>query len=268
MQWWNDFVDWLSSDDGWRVLSAAVIPFVAIIIAGLIAALIGRGSARRVLAFHDRELKASAIATLIGVGRKAASWSSLSTPEQQHYDTLISEADARMRLLPVAGSTVAADWAAHQIAEMKRNSAIFSFQAEQTLEEFRDRLIEWQHKPSRARKLLKADLEQWKFQKPSPEQELSVKQQEWTHQQPASPAADEPAREVAPATPAVVVASPEPSALSLTPAVTPPVVPLAAPIAADEPKPYATPATDAAEGFSPPITANTVRQRINPPTDD
>ena len=50
MQWWNDLIDWTSSDTGWRVLSGVVIPFVAIIVAGIIAALIGRCAALRVWA--------------------------------------------------------------------------------------------------------------------------------------------------------------------------------------------------------------------------
>lgn len=288
MQWWNDLVDWLSSDDGWRVLTAAVFPFVAIIVAGIVAALIGRSAAKRVLAFQDRELKASAIATLIGVGRKAASWSSLSTPEQQHYDTLISEADARMRLLPVSGSTVVADWSAHQIAEMKKNSAIFSFQAEQTLEEFRDRLIEWQHKPARARKLLKYDLEQWKFQKPSAEQELSLKQQEWAHQQtgtgaaatstaaaPATAAVAAPAGAPATSAPAAPTHTAAPPSTEATPTAAAPAV---------APAPTSDTATSSADatsspvtgqhravgttdGFAPPMAANSVRERITP-TDD
>lgn len=301
MQWWNDLVDWLSSDDGWRVLSATVIPFIAIIVAGLIAALIGRAATKRLLAFQNRELKASAIATLIGVGRKAASWSSLSTTEQQHYDTLISEADARMRLLPVSGSTVAADWAAHQIGEMKKNSAIFSFQAEQTLEEFRDRLIEWQHKPSRARKLLKYDLEQWKFQKPTPEQDLSVRQQEWSHQQqtPAATAKDVAEHAPAPTTALPAAASSTSAAQTSTastgtvqsgtastgtaqtgavPTTVLPAATEAAPTTAATPASPAAPeasangdqsdAADSPAGYAPPMAANSVRNRITPPTDD
>ncbi|MDI2097769.1 hypothetical protein [Ruicaihuangia caeni] len=297
MQWWNDLVDWITSDEGWRVLTTAVFPLLAIVIAGLIAAWIGRASARRLLAFQDRELKASAIATLIGVGRKAATWSSLSTVEQQHYDTLISEADARIRLLPVSGSTIAADWAAHQIAEMKKNSAIFSFQAEQTLEEFRDRLIEWQHKPARARKVLKYDLEQWKFQAPTPEQDLSVKQQEWAkaHEpgplhtsgagagagaaHPERPAdartADARTADAADAVSApstgrttVIAASPVEAASPASPAAsTPESEPVVeSPVSG----PIATPPAGAGhgDGYAPPVTASTVRQRTNPPTDD
>ncbi|MET1043786.1 MAG: hypothetical protein ABWX59_06640 [Microbacteriaceae bacterium] len=283
MQWWNNFVNWLLSDDGWRVFSTAILPFIAIVLAGLIAALIGRRMAERVLAFQDRELKASAVAALIGAGRKAAVWSTLTVQEQAHFDNQISESDARVRLLPVSGSALAADWAAHQLVEMKKNSAIFSFQADQTLDEFRDRLIEWQHRPSRAKKLFKQDLEQWKYAQPSPEQELSVQQQEWAASNRAVEvaAAALPAdrysvdrhstaepRDVTPAVPPVTLASSSPTAETpapLAPAVTPqPAVTESVPSPV-EPKPYATSDLDS---YSPPVTASTVRQRINPPTDD
>jgi hypothetical protein len=163
MQWWNDFVDWFNSTSGWRVFSTAILPFIAIVVAAVLAAWIGRASARRVLAHQDGELKAAAIMALIGAGRKAAIWSSLGVDEKQHVDSLISEADIRIRLLPVNGANAAADWAAHELGAMKKNSATFSFQAEQTFVDYRDRLLEWQDKPRRARKLFAFDLEQWRY---------------------------------------------------------------------------------------------------------
>ncbi|HEY5320374.1 MAG TPA: hypothetical protein VIJ76_05820 [Galbitalea sp.] len=164
MQWWNDLVSWFNSSAGWRVFSTAILPFIAIIVAALLAAWIGRASARRVLAYHDRELKGAAITSLIGAGRKAAIWSSLGGDEKQHVDMLISDADIRVRLLPVNGAGPAADWAAHELAAMKKNSATFSFQAEQTFIDYRDRLLEWQDKPKRARKLFAFDLDQWRYE--------------------------------------------------------------------------------------------------------
>src|SRR4051812_5134098 len=98
MQWWNDFVTWLQSDDGWRIFSTAVIPFVAIVVAGIVAAAIGRGSSRRILTYQDREMKAAALMALIGAGRKATVWSSLGADEKQHVDNQISEAELRIRL--------------------------------------------------------------------------------------------------------------------------------------------------------------------------
>ncbi|MCU1525823.1 MAG: hypothetical protein JWO18_2717 [Microbacteriaceae bacterium] len=183
MEWWNNFVDWLSSDGGWRVISGAVIPFIAIVVAGIVAAAIGRGSAKRVIALSDREVKASAVTALISAGRKAAVWNTLPAPEQQHIDHLIGDADIRLRLLPVAGTALAADWARHEIAEMKKNAVSFSFQAEQTLLVFRDRLIDWQARPTRAKKLFKNDLDSWAYDSSLSEQEIVHQQQAWAAQQ-------------------------------------------------------------------------------------
>lgn len=188
MQWWNDFETWVASYNGWRVISTAVVPFVAIIIAGLLAAMIARGSAKRVLAYHDREAKSAAVMALIGVGRRATVWSSLGGDEKQRVDNQLSEADIRVRLLPVNGTNAAADWAAHELAGMKKNSASFSFQADQTFVEFRNRLLEWQAKPKRARKLFAFDLEQWRYDDDAVDKTLLEKQQKWSATQAAEKA--------------------------------------------------------------------------------
>ncbi len=196
MQWWTRLVDFLSSDEGWRVLSGAIIPFVAILLAGIIAAAIGRGSAKRVIALHDRELRFAAVTSLVSAARKAAVWNTLPVPEQQHVEHLIAEADTRIRLLPVAGTTLAADWAIHEIADMKKNAVSFSFQAEQSLVIFRDRLIEWQAHPGRAKRLFKNDLDSWAYESTLSDQDLVAQQQAWTKQQKQTelfPATDEPA---------------------------------------------------------------------------
>jgi hypothetical protein len=191
MGWWNDFVAWFNSADGARVIYGAIIPFVAIVVAGLVAAAIGRGSARRVLAHQDRELKGAAIQALIIVGRKAAIWSSLGADEKQHIDSLMSESDIRVRLLPVTGAGVAADWAAHELAAMKKNSAAFSFQAEQTFFDYRDRLLDWQLRPNRARKLFASDLSSWSYEDAEGDKALVAQQQEWAtaHTEPPRTAA-------------------------------------------------------------------------------
>ncbi len=183
MQWWTDFLDWLNSDAGWRIVSTAVIPFAAIIVAGIVAAAIGRASARKVIELSEREVRASAVTALISAARKAAVWNTLPAPEQQHIDHLIGDAEIRLRLLPIAGTALAADWARHEIAGMKRNAISFSFQAEQSLLVFRDRLIEWQGRPSRAKKLFKNDLDSWAYDSSSSEQELVHQQQKWAAQQ-------------------------------------------------------------------------------------
>ncbi|MBF0672901.1 MAG: hypothetical protein IR160_09985 [Salinibacterium sp.] len=214
MQWWNDLVDWLNSDDGWRVISTAVIPFLAIVVAGVVAALIGRGSARRAIAHAEQERRIATVAALISGARRAARWNALSHPEQQHAEHLLHDADTRLRLLPLNGSGMVADWAAHEIEEMKRNSVSFSFQAEQSLIEFRNRLVEWQMRPGRAKKLFKADLDTWAYEAGQADQDLVRQQKEWARKQvdEAAPATAAPA--TAPATAAPATAGPTSAAAS------------------------------------------------------
>ncbi|HEY0261156.1 MAG TPA: hypothetical protein VGC18_15030 [Lacisediminihabitans sp.] len=225
MEWWNNFVNWFDSDEGWRIVSGVILPFVAIVVAGVIAALIGRGSAKRVIALSDREVRASAVTALIGAARKASVWNTLPAPEQVHIDHLIEEADIRLRMLPVAGTTLAAEWAAHEIADMKKNAVSFSFQAEQSLIVFRDRLVDWQARPARAKRLFKNDLDAWAYDSSLSEQDLVHQQQAWAAQQAAAetvtveaippalyarPAVPEPVASSAPVASAAPAASPAP----------------------------------------------------------
>lgn len=186
MQWWNDFLNWLSSDDGWRVLTAAVFPFLAILIAGILAALIGRGATRRLISHQDRELQSAAIAAMIESGRSATMWSSLAAGAQAHSDSQFNAADIRIRLLPLSGASAAADWATHEIRAMRRDSAGFSFQADQTFADYRDRLLEWQRRPGRARKLFALDLERFRFEDSSADSELVEQQRRWAVEQAAA----------------------------------------------------------------------------------
>ncbi|WP_144764294.1 hypothetical protein [Curtobacterium sp. 9128] len=183
MDWWNDLRDWTSSDTGWRVISGALIPFVAIVVAGVIAALIGRGATKRVVSLHEREAKNAAVAGIISAARKAATWGTLGHDERGYADHLAEDADIRLRLLPVSGASLAANWTQHEIADIKKNSSTFSFQADQSLAEFRDRLLEWQSRPGKARKLFKYDLERWKFESPDPDADLIKRQQDWSADQ-------------------------------------------------------------------------------------
>jgi hypothetical protein len=284
MQWWNDFVDWLTSEDGWRVLSTVVFPLLAIIVAGFIAAMIGRGSTRRLIALHDREQRVSTVAALIGAARRASRYNTLSVPEQQHADHLAHDADISVRLLPLAGSSMTADWAAHEIAEMKKNSVSFSFQAEQSLMDFRDRLVDWQTKPSRAKKLFKADLDLWAYESAQEDKGLVEKQQEWAKKQVATETG--PVVTTAPATtPATTPVESKPitwetSRSAAAPAVAPAEqAPAQSPIESPERPSYGvqaaaspaaeTPATtDTGEQTQPhvpsPVSAQTVRQRVLP----
>ncbi|PZE37425.1 hypothetical protein DEJ21_07240 [Curtobacterium sp. MCSS17_006] len=231
MDWWNDLTDWTSSDTGWRVLSGAVIPFVAIVVAGVIAALIGRSATKRVVALQERESKNAAVAAILTAARKAAAWGSLGHDERAYADHLAEDADIRLRLLPVQGAPLAANWAQHEIADIKKNSSTFSFQADQSLAEFRDRLLDWQARPSRARKLFKADLERWKFESPDPDADLIKRQQDWNADQAEAPRTQAPAQAPAPA-PAAPAERPTPTTTSLRPAQRPASAPSTPPAAA------------------------------------
>jgi hypothetical protein len=252
MQWWNDFVTWFNSAAGQRVFTTAILPFIAILVAGILAAVIARSSARRVIDHQDREIKAAAIMALIGAGRRAAIWSSLGSDEKQHVDSLISEADLRMRLLPVSGAIAAADWANHELEAMKKNSSNFSFQAEQTFFDYRDRLLDWQLKPSKAKKLFAFDLVQWQYEDKDATA-LTTSQPEWTSSR-VEPASTPVVPRATPVTPAPAATTPisfAPSATS-TPVVEPePVEP------PEDSTPVTTtdsPATAAALAVAPPPT--------------
>lgn len=216
MDWWNDLTDWISSDDGWRVISGAIIPFVAIVVAGVIAALIGRGATKRVVAMQEREARNAAVAGIVSAARKAAAWGSLGHDERAYADHLAEDADIRLRLLPVTGAPLAANWTQHEIADIKKNSSTFSFQAEQSLAEFRERLLEWQARPSKARKLFKSDLERWKFDSPDPDAELITRQQDWNADQNGGARPAGSGTETAAAAPATE--RPTPTTTSLRPA--------------------------------------------------
>ena len=193
MQWWNDFVDWFTATSNQPVIFSAVVLIVAIIVASLLAAWISRSAIKRLLAQHDRDLKSAAIGTLVDAATEASVWNSLTPQEQVMNDRAVGMADIQVRLMPVKGSSLAADWAAHQLAELKRTSATFGYQLEPALIEFRDRLIEWQKKPSRARKIFQEDIERWKSQNNSSEKNLLADQDAWVaqqhHDQFATPAA-------------------------------------------------------------------------------
>lgn len=286
MLWWNTFVDWLSSDSGQRVVTDAAVPFVAIVVAGVVAALIGRAATRRVLAAHDDDARAAAIAGLVSAARKGAAYSSLGVEERTYVDHLGHEADVRLRLLPATGSTLAADWAAHVLADIKRNSASFSFEADRSLDELLDRLVEWQRRPGRAKKLFRDDLARWKHDEAAVDREAAERQKAWEAEHRAGVDADLRHRDETTGSPDAA-ASPvrlRPSVLADAPprgveARRAPVVnPLAGPPPVSAPEASAvTPGTsddDARddpmddERFEQPVSASQVRRRIAPDRGD
>lgn len=182
MDWWNDLIDWTRSDEGSALLTGAILPFLAILVAGVIGALIGRGATRRLVAQRDHETRANAVAALVTAGRAAATWHSLSPAAKEHSEALSAAADIQVRLLPIAGAGLAADWAEHQLGEMRTNSVNYSFQADQTLGDYRDRLVRWLHKPGKAKKLFGDDLAAWRYDTSQPDP-VAAEQQRWAEEQ-------------------------------------------------------------------------------------
>lgn len=213
--WWNDVVDWVSSSAGERILLGAVIPFIAIVIGAIVASLIARGGIKRLLRSRDREAKAAAVAMLVDAARQASTWNSLTPQEQAIADRTASTADITLRLLPIAGAATAANWAGHEIRQFKRASATYSVQFDGPLAEFRDRLLDWQQHPRRARKIFEGDLSRWDSELTREDRDLQAQQDAWVAQQhqerfaPASPSSS--------STPAPTSA-PQPSAQTSAPA--------------------------------------------------
>lgn len=270
MDLWDGFVAWLFSDNVARVFNAAVFPTLAVLIAGVVAALIGRGSTKRVVSLYERDQRMAAVAGILSSGRRAARWNLLSPADQQHADTLALEAEVMLRLLPTAGASMAADWAVHELAEMKRDAISFSFQAEQSLVEFRNRMLEWHEKPGRAKKPFKNDLDSWAYEATLNEEALIAQQQAWAAEQVAHNLAEAPAPDasaavfdtLAPAAPSAVAVEPGSLATATATgepaAVEQPTEPIS--FDADGPEPAAPP-----EQL--PVPAVSVRQRLEPSTD-
>ena len=209
MQWWNDFVDWLNSSAAQPAVFNAAVLAIAVIVSGLLAAWIARGALRGLLSRTDRQQKASAIAALVDAATEASVWNSLTPAEQVLSDRAVGQADILVRLLPIKGAGIAATWAGHQLAEMKRASATFGYQLDPAVAEFRDRLIEWQNKPGRARRIFQGDLERWRFESADPGTTVLAQQDAWVaqqhHEQYATPAA---APETAAPAPSYAAAAP------------------------------------------------------------
>ncbi|GAB3616895.1 hypothetical protein GCM10027416_14520 [Okibacterium endophyticum] len=183
MEWWNQFVSWLISAETRPVLFTSAVLIVSIIVAALIAASITKAAVRRLVAQRDREMRASAIAALVDASTEAAVWNSLTPGEQVLADRAVGQADIYVRLLPLKGAATAANWAAHQLAEMKRQSATFGYELAPMKAEFRDRLLDWQHRPGRAKRIFESDLERWQFETTDSEKTLIAEQDAWATRQ-------------------------------------------------------------------------------------
>ena len=183
MQWWNDLISWLTSSAARPTVYAGLVLFVAVLAAGLLAAWIASAAIRRVVAQRDREAKTAAIAALVDAATEASVWNSLTPQEQVLADRTVGQADILVRLLPIRGSDVAANWAAHQLHELKRASATFGYQLDPAVVEFRDRMLDWERRPARARKQFQNDLVRWRTQRQEPEVVAVEAQDAWVAEQ-------------------------------------------------------------------------------------
>lgn len=205
MQWWNDLISWLTSSAARPTVFAGIVLFVAVLAAGLLAAWIASIAIRRVIAQRDREARTAAVAALIDAATEASVWNSLTPQEQVLSDRAVGQADIMVRLLPIRGSDVAANWAAHQLHELKRASATFGYQLDPAVVEFRDRMLDWQRHPARTRRQFQNDLVRWRAQRQEPAQASVEEQDAWVatqhherYQSPASIGTDVPGTDTAP----------------------------------------------------------------------
>jgi hypothetical protein len=119
----------------------------------------------------------------VDAATEASVWNSLTPAEQVLSDRAVGQTDIMVRLLPIKGAGVAANWASHQLSELKRHSATFGYQLDPAIAEFRDRMIEWQNKPRRARKIFQDDLERWRYENNDAERTALAQQDAWVAQQ-------------------------------------------------------------------------------------
>jgi hypothetical protein len=199
---WDDFVAWFQSPAGQRVLDAAVIPALAILVAGVIAALIARAAIRSLLARADREAVSGSVAALVEVAR-AAGTGGRSDGEPERIARLRTEADVRLRLSGATGAALAAEWASLRVEAIERDAASPVPQTTADVEEVRDRLLAWAARPRRAKRLFAADVERLGAERAA---RLGAQQ----------PAAAAPARR------STAVAAPQRDPQSETPAAAPP----------------------------------------------
>ncbi|MGN6742336.1 MAG: hypothetical protein ACTHJL_03430 [Amnibacterium sp.] len=155
---WNAFVAWFQSPSGQRVIDGAVVPAVAIIVAGIIAALIARGAVRSVLARAEREAVAGAVAAVVEVARSLAAGPD-DMAERERIARLRSEADVRLRLAPPSGAPLAAEWASLRLDSIQRDASGPVRQAHADADEVRERLVAWVARPRRAKRLFASDVE-------------------------------------------------------------------------------------------------------------
>lgn len=179
LEWWQAFVRWLGTAGAQELLTTVVLPFVAILTAGLLAVLIARASSTRLMHHRDKSEKAAAIAGLLAVCRRVTVWTSLSSVERDHLDYQITESTVRLRLLPIGGADLAAEWSQAMIVQIKRNSAALIDEAERGLTELENGLILWYRKPRLAKKQFTTELPYLRTEVTALDHDLVARQKQW-----------------------------------------------------------------------------------------
>lgn len=161
MTWWDDAESWLATDDGYSMLLMGCVLLVVVLTSVLLASWFGARAVKRVLAQRDREINAAAIGVLIDAATQAARWDALSPQEQLLSDRAVGQADLLVRMLPIRGASIAADWISHRLAEFKKASATFDYELAPAVAGFRDRVLDWQRRPRRASRRFREELAAW-----------------------------------------------------------------------------------------------------------
>lgn len=192
LEWWQALVRWLNTAGGQEFLTTVALPFVAILTAGLLAVLIARASSTRLMRHRDNSEKAAAIAGLLAVCRRVTIWTSLSSAERDHLDYQITESTVRLRLLPIAGADLAAEWSQSMVSTIKRNSAALIDEAEKGLADLENGLILWYRRPGLAKKQFKTELPYLTIESTSLDHDLVARQKQWQAAQDGKAAAAAP----------------------------------------------------------------------------
>ncbi|TDS81091.1 hypothetical protein [Amnibacterium kyonggiense] len=147
---WDDFAAWLQSSGGARVLQTAIIPALAILVAGVLAALIARSAVKATIRRADRAEAVATVAGLVAAARATVDAEG-DLVSRRRAARLRAEADVRTRLLPLDGAETAADWAAARIDAIEQRTD--GDRTEQRLADLRDALVQWVQRPGRAKRI-------------------------------------------------------------------------------------------------------------------
>lgn len=158
----TDVASWISDPDNFGVLVSIASTLVALILGLIIGGIVVSNHAGKQQRTMDEHAKSVVIADVLDCTNEVSVWGQLSPAGQAASDRAVARADIRLRVLPVQGAGALADWAGHQLNEIKRNSTTGA-PLQTVVDQFRDRLVLWLYNPKRAAKQCARDLERWAF---------------------------------------------------------------------------------------------------------